>query len=293
MKHLCWILLIFVISFAARAELKTAGSPGLALSVTTSAYAAIDERQRIQELLLAQRKSISPLEPVDFNTLRAKADAVAAALKLNFKTHEIGGVLEFPAGGIRIAEMAFLYFRPLPRGERWTRQELKVSIHTPRKDLSGSIAGFTKQLEDAVPEAAPSNLIAPEKAIALLNRGPLESPTPQAPRKDPSEWKLTVQLLKVGAKYWAAAPDHHPFQSVYTGFRGIYREEPFFVSTAPRGKWIWWTIARHMLGNSRYKYVYEFIYMDAATGKATSHCAEQPKEWTPLTAVTCPPQQRR
>ena len=100
--------------------------------------------------------------------------------------------MEFPAGGVRIAEIAFVYFRPLPRGDRWTWEELRVSVHTPRKDLSGSMAGFTKQLEDAVPEAAPSSLIAPEKAIALLNRGAMDSPKPQEPRKDPSEWKLTV-----------------------------------------------------------------------------------------------------
>jgi hypothetical protein len=287
------IFLMMLIFFAARAEVDKAGSLGLALSVTTPAGAAVDERDRIQDLLRAQRQPIRPGEPVDFNTLRGKADAIATALKLNLKIHEIGGVLQFPSAGIRFAEIAFLYFRPLPRPERWTWEELKIAIHTPRKELSGSIAGFTKQLESAVPEAAPSNIIAPEKALALLNRGALESPTPQEPRKDPSEWKLNIQLLKVGAKYWAAAPDHYPFQSLNTGFTGIYREEPFFVSTAPRGNWIWWTIARHMPGNSRYKYVYEFIYMDAATGNATSHCAEQPREYTPLAATACPAQQRR
>jgi hypothetical protein len=74
-------------------------------------FAQLSKRATIT-LSLAGSALISPLEPVDFDTLRAKADAVAAALKLNFKTYEIGGVLEFPAGGIRIAEMAFLYFFP-------------------------------------------------------------------------------------------------------------------------------------------------------------------------------------
>jgi hypothetical protein len=218
------------------------------------------------------------------------ADAMAAKQSSKFKMHEIGIELHFPAAGIRIKEAAFHYFQPLHGEGRHTWEELRVSIETPRSpELKGSITGSRWKAEDAVPTAAPANIIAPEKAIALLNRAPMNTPKEQEPDKDKSRWTVTLQLIQIGAKYWGAGnPRHFPTASVHTGEKGTYRDEPFFAKTAPRSKWVWWTVVQHVTP-VRYKYVYEYIYMDAVTGKATSHCAEQPSPWKPLVAVACPP----
>src|SRR5205085_1745173 len=154
---------------------------------------------------------------------------------------QVGTVLEFPKGAIRIKEAEFLYFQTLPRGDRWTWEQLQIPVETPRKHsggyIDGTIAGFKRLFEDAVPTGAPANIIAPEKAIALLNRGPMNSPKPQKPIKDPNEWTLTVELIQIGAKYWAGNPSHVPTGALNTGEKGTYLEEPFFVKAAPRGKW--------------------------------------------------------
>jgi hypothetical protein len=42
------------------------------------------------------------------------------------------------------------------------------------------------------------------------------------------------------------------------------------MGTAPRGQWVWWTLVQHLVAGPRY----EFLYMHAVTGTATSHCAE-------------------
>jgi hypothetical protein len=307
MKRLCWILLtILIVLFGSRAEEREQVSPlrvVIFLSIGMPANAATPlgllprgpERDRLIEEL--RSKPFPPNEPVDFSSLRAKADAMAAKQSSSFKLHQVGTELEFPGGAPRITEGEFLYFQPVPRNSRWTWEELRVMVETPRKliggESPGSIMGSRSVFEDTVPTPAPSNMMAPEKAVALLNRGPMSSPFPQGPDRDSKRWRLRVQLIQIGAKYWAGNPRHVPTGSVNTGEKGTYLQEPFFVKTAPRGKWVWWTAAPHVVPGSRYKYIYEYIYMDAATGRATSHCAEQPSSYTPLVPVSCPPPQQR
>jgi hypothetical protein len=308
MKRLCRIFLAILICLTGSlAEEKDQAAPLRVVkfpSPVVSAYAATPlpllppgaERDRLIEEL--KQKWIPPQEPADFVSLRAKADAMAAKQSSSFKLHQVGTELEFPSGAVRIREVGFHYFQPLPHGQRWSWEELKVPMLAPVKlsgrESRGSIMGSRSLFEEAVPTPAPSNIIAPEKAITLLNRGPMSSPQGRELKKeDSSRWRLTVQLIHIGAKYWAGNPHHFPTSGVNTGEKGTYVEEPFFVKTAPRGKWVWWTVVQHLPGAGSYKYTYEYIYMDPVSGKATSHCAGQPVTYTPLVAVSCPPPHQR
>jgi hypothetical protein len=94
-----------------------------------------------------------------------------------------------------------------------------------------------------------------------------------------------VQLFQVGAKYRTEMGKNAPNSNIHTGHQGRYYEEPFFVKTAPSGKWVWWTVTGHAVAGKRY----EYIYIDAVTGKISSHCAEQSSIGTPLVPVPCAP----
>jgi hypothetical protein len=89
-----------------------------------------------------------------------------------------------------------------------------------------------------------------------------------------------MQLFEVGAKYWTGIGGRVPSRGPATGKD---TEEPFFVKTAPSGKWVWWTVTMHAVAGKRY----EYIYIDAVTGKISSHCVEASAD--DLVPVPCAP----
>jgi hypothetical protein len=252
------------------------------LGVASVAGAA--EVDRLNEEL--REKQLSPDEPIDFISLRKKADAMAARQHSSFKLHQVEIVFEFPSGTPRIDHADFHFFQPAPSGSgpRW--EELTIGVATPVKGvyrgwMPGHISGGRSRFDDPRPSPAPAHIIAPEEALRRLNRGPLTSRN-----------QLKVQLYHVGAKYWTGTVGWAPSNEVFTGHHGRPTEEPFFVKTAPRGKWVWWTVAHHDVPGTRGVAAgtrYEYIYMDAVTGNASSHCAEQPTQNTPLVPVPCAP----
>jgi hypothetical protein len=130
-------------------------------------------------------------------------------------------------------------------------------------------------------------MLAPEEVIRRLGRGPLAPPTltePDVRHPKPERWAFVVQLIQVGAAYWAGRPGLHPNMLGWTSPPA----EALFAATAPQGQWVWWTLVQHLVVGPRY----EFLYMDAITGAATSQCADQvgqgPRN-ADLVAVACPP----
>jgi hypothetical protein len=232
------------------------------------------EVDRLKEEL--REKELLANEPIDFTSLRKRADAMAARQSSSFKLHQVEIVFEFPSGMPRIEHVDFHYFQPAPRGSGPGLEELRVGVSITvkyRYKYPGRISGSRRMFDDPRPSPAPANIIAPEEALRRLNRGPMTS----------GGNTLQVQLFQVGAKYWAGNPGWHPSSSVHTRHKGLIIEEPFFVKTAPLGKWVWWTVTKHVAAGTRY----EYIYIDAVTGNATSHCAEQPV--SPLVPVPCAP----
>ena len=264
MKHWGWMAII-LLSFVS-----VAGG----CSKSESSNGA--ERDRLNEEL--NEKELPVNEPIDFISLRKKADAMAARQHSSFELFQVEIQFEFPSSTPRIDHVHFHYFRPVPGSRPW--EEMKVAVLTPHKGVYGKwspgrIQGWRETHDDPRPGPAPANIIAPEEALRRLNRG----------ATNPGGDKLAVQLFQIGAKYWRGNVDQYPTYAISTGHSGRYYEEPFFVKTAPSGKWVWWTVAQHRVAGTRY----EYIYMDAITGKATSHCAEQPSSSAPLVPVPCAP----
>lgn len=251
-----------------------------------------------------RERPISTNEPVDFAFLRKKADAMAARQHSSFRLHQIDTLLEFRAEKPRITQANLYYSRPAAGPTRSGWEVLQVGIYTPVEHdpgrwSPGNISGSTGTFDDPRPDPAPANIIAPEEAIARLHRGTMTSPSgggPESLPKDRSQWRLSVKLIRIGAKYLVATPGWRPpgdprlipssgIDESRNSSPTFFSEEPFFVKTAPSGKWVWWTVVQHVVRGRRY----EYIYMDAVTGKPTSHCAEQPRPYTPLISVPCAP----
>lgn len=239
--------------------------------------AGATEADRLKEEL--GEKELPANEPIDFTSLRKRADAMAARQNSSFRLHQVEIVFEFPSGTARIDHADFHYFRPAPRVgvslPGWEELDVGLAITVKYGYKSpGRISGGRQMFDDPRPSPAPTHIIAPEEALRRLNRGPLTSRN-----------QLKVQLYQVGAKYWTGTVGWAPSNEVFTGHHGRPTEEPFFVKTAPRGKWVWWTVAQHDVPGTRL----EYIYIDAVTGKISSHCAEQSATHTPLVPVPCAP----
>jgi hypothetical protein len=274
-----------------------------AISGAVGDFAQISGRKeahdRAQDLT---QKKLAPDEQIEFASLRKKADGIAASQHQNFKLYQTE--VEFEANSLRISQVDFRYFRLMPGGgssQAWEQLLMHVStggrIRTGRTlghTYPGTISGSRQTFSDPRPAtAAPGNVLTPDEAIRRLNRSPLMSPEyvtlkgggpdPRRYRRevkdvnDPSVFKLKVQLIQVGAKYYSignvtlspTTADAWPKWVRQTNQPSIY--DVFFKKTAPEGKWIWWTVTLYPnLPGERY----EYIYMDALTGKATSHCAE-------------------
>jgi hypothetical protein len=257
-----------------------------------------DAKQRAEE---RRQQQLSPDQPIDFVSLRKKADDLAARQQSNFKLHQ--AEVEFASGTLRLNQVNFHYFHPTPAGgatSKWERLQVNVNTggkvttgKTVRSSYPGTIGASRQAFSYPLPTAAPANIINPVDAVRRLNRGPLTSPfSSPSYRKDPSEWKLHVQLIRVGAQYMAGTVTLSPPGP--GRIRWIERaiqpsiHDPFFKQTAPAGQWVWWTVAQHTdTPGERY----EYIYMDASTGNATSHCAEPsgPRDATVAVPVPCAP----
>ena len=103
---------------------------------------------------------------------------------------------------------------------------------------------------------------------------------PGGVRHRSEDWRLHVQLIKVGAGYSAGLP---PLSPTWRLGDGSFGRDPFFNETAPKGKWVWWTMTQHPGAGGEQL---EYIYVDAVTGEATSSCGEP--QIDRLVRVPCP-----
>jgi hypothetical protein len=262
-----------------------------AISGAVTTFASMSGQSAQHERLASlSQQAIAVDAPVDFATLRAKADAMAASQSAAFKLHQVE--VELASSTLRIEEAVFHYSRPAPpRGgpaSGW--EEIAVHVWTPRTIVAsrsyttpGKIMGVHSEFSDPRPTPAPASVLAPDEAARRLNREPLPSPTGSGRvARDVKSWKLRVQLIHVGATYEAGMPQLAPTWREGSGSFG--GRDPFFNETAPKGKWVWFTITQHpnVAGEQL-----EYIYVDALTGQATNHCGEP--QGRRLAAVPCEP----
>jgi HTH-type transcriptional regulator/antitoxin HigA len=257
-----------------------------------------DAKQRGEE---RRQQQLPPDQPIDFLSLRKKADDLSARQHRDFKLHQIE--IEFASSTLRINQAHFHYFHPLPGGavnSRWER--LQVSINTggtvttgktTRSSYPGTIGASRQAFGDPLPTAAPGNILNPEDAVRRLNRGTITAPfSSPSYGKHPDQWKFFLQLIRVGAQYMAGTVTMSPPGAGRIKWieRAIQPSihDPFFRQTAPAGKWVWWTVAQHADAPGER---YEYVYIDAVTGKFTSQCAEPSGSRTATVAVpvSCTP----
>jgi hypothetical protein len=261
-----------------------------AISGTVTSFADMSGRASQHEALASLREQeIAVDAPIDFATLRQKADAMAASQSPAFKLHQVE--VELASSTLRIEEAVFHYSRGAPpRGgpaSGW--EEIAVHVWTPRTigagrtyTRPGKIMGVHSEFSDPRPTPAPAGVLAPDEAIRRLNREPLPAPSSSGISRDVKSWRLHVQLINVGAAYSAGLPGLAPTWREGEGSFG--GRDAFFNDTAPKGTWVWFTITQHPnVGGEQL----EYVYIDAVTGRATSHCGEP--QGRRLVAVPCAP----
>jgi len=244
--------------------------------VASTAHAGAREQQA------ALRQDIPENAPTDFASLRQRADALAASQGGGFTLHEIG--VRLASTTLRIEDIVFTYARGPATG--WDM--LTAHIEPPQRSrpgrLSGEISNGQVRHQRPRPAPVPAGILAPDEALRRLNRGPMAGSAEafQKTRLPPAAgWHVDMQLIKIGAHSFAGSPAHRPH---WTGYSGI--DDPMFDETAPKGAWVWWTIVLNRTG--RPGETYEYIYIDAVSGRATSYCAE-PSGPRRLSRVSCAP----
>lgn len=244
-----------------------------------------------------------PLDaPADFGSLRARADALAAGQDTAFRLFQVETELE--SATLRIMQAHFRYVRPL--GRDWEQLDVGISTggrirmgQTLGRPWPGRIGGSrTTFSAPAPPGPAPARLIAPEEAIRRLNRArptgafgkPGQGSAPSYLR-DPSQWRLLVQLLHTGARHEIGHVELSPLRDHVPWPRRHVQpalDDTFFQKTAPRGAWVWWTVLQAPDAPMQRL---EYVYMDPASGQATSACADGTGSsgqgsWTPAPCPT-------
>jgi hypothetical protein len=217
----------------------------------------------------------------DFASLRKAADAYALKDKPGSKLWRIDVTASYENGSLEILEEVFYYFYeqqvdlgamrvhvlplegmhlPKVEGRDWQRQSVEKWQTTP----------------------VPANVLSPEEALRRLNRK-----IPRDPYRSPMgllqgnryRGLFDLKLVQVGA----AIADSSRTQvqwNVLASAMGVRGDMGFFARTAPHNRWVWWTIveqdrpdpASNPKGVGKPLRVMEYIYIDAITGKAESHC---------------------
>ncbi len=237
--------------------------------LTSGVSSAEAERRKAQleERLLPQNTA------GDFVSLRKEADASATAQHPNFRLYQVELDMG-PPPLYRVKEGDFHYFREIPplgmgtaaSPPGWEELEVHVIHAYEGWRISG---GRGEQFLDrgTPPTPVPANILSPEEAFRRLKRGLVAPYTEGQAPTGPTD--LSIQLIQGVPTYF--------IRRLIGPRSGVTEKEDgrFFKDTDPQGKWTWWTVAQHVgLPGARY----EYLYLDAVTGQATSHCAEAQAE---------------
>jgi hypothetical protein len=130
----------------------------------------------------------------------------------------------------------------------------------------------------------PGKIVSPEEAIRQLNReipgDPYRRPKPATPAFRNRVDLFDLRLVKIGDARSANSRQEFKWAGLALFFGFASPRDQFFARTGPLGKWIWWTRVEldrpDTASNPRRagtpRKVLEYIYIDALTGKAESHC---------------------
>jgi hypothetical protein len=243
--------------------------------------------------------------PADFPSLRKAADDFAAKAKPGFNLLKVELTASNARKSLQINDGDFHYFGPIDKMTYrvpgvTTRigdmQMLRVLVRPLEGAHYPKVVGDPYQLpiDEGVWQMTPvpRNILSAEDAIRRLNRDipgdPYRRPRVGAPH-DPNRRDLfELKLVQIGDARTASSRDQFKWVGMSAAFGFRANQAEFFAKTGPLGKWIWWTRVeqdrpdpaadRRRAGTPRR--VSEYIYIDAVTGKAESHC--HGADWKPI-----------
>jgi hypothetical protein len=211
--------------------------------------------------------------PRDFASIRKAADAFAAQSKPGSKLWRIDLTGSYDGASFQIQEGEFHYFL-LAKGDVdlfSAKVKSLEGMHLPQIDRGKY--GMDFRVEEWQTTPVPGNVRSPDDVLRRLNR-PI--------RGEPGRGLIYLKLVQAGSAL-ANSPRRLGQWNLLADALGVRRADVlFFARTAPHGQWIWWTVVEQdrppgsvpRLGTRRrvQEYIYqEYIYVDAVTGKATSH----------------------
>jgi hypothetical protein len=235
--------------------------------------------------------------PGDFASLREAADAVARKEKPGFKLLKVDLTASHQDAQLQIHGSEFYYFGAIEKlagtipgvTTRVGDMEL-LRVHVRR--LDGMPLPKIESEPSKIPIdadawemlAVPTRIVSPEEAIRRLHRtipgDPYRSPKPGLPVYRDRPDLFDLKLVKIGDARSASARERFRWAGLSSFFGFARPRDEFFARTGPLGKWIWWTRveqdrpdpASNPKGVGKPRRVMEYIYIDALTGQAESHC---------------------
>jgi hypothetical protein len=235
--------------------------------------------------------------PGDFASLRTAADDVARKASAGFKLLKVDLTASHQDVHLQIYGSEFYYFGAIAKlagripGVTTRVGDLELlrvrvrrleGIPLPHIESEPSKIAIDEEAWEMT--AVPTRIISPEEVIQRLNRtipgDPYRGPKPGLPayRERPDLFEL--KLVKIGDARAASARERFRWAGLSAFFGFARPRDEFFVRTGPVGKWIWWTRveqdrpdpASNPQGVGKPRRVMEYIYIDALTGQAESHC---------------------
>jgi hypothetical protein len=220
----------------------------------------------------------------DFASLRRAADGFAEKSQPGSKIWRIDVTASYESGALEIHEEVFYYFYEQPQGLNVMKvhvlpQEATDLPKVERRNWAGLLS-----VEQWLMTPMPENVLPPEEALRRLKRSlpgdPHRSQTGLLQARD-YRGLFDLKLVHAGAALADSSRNQFQWNTLATSLgmkSGLMAQ--FFARTAPHGKWVWWTVVEQdrpypgsdpkRAGTARR--MLEYIYIDAITGKATSHC---------------------
>jgi hypothetical protein len=235
--------------------------------------------------------------PGDFDSLRKAADDFAKKEAPGFRLLKVDLTASHQRRQFQIHDSEFHYFGSIKKLDYkipgvTTRvgdmELLRVRVrplegmHLPKIESEPYKISIDEDAWQMVP--VPNKIVSPEETIRQLNReipgDPYRRPKPGIPgyRDHPDLFEL--KLVKIGDARSASSRERFRWAGLSSFFGFARPRDDFFARTGPLGKWIWWTRVEQNrpdpASNPRRagtpRKVLEYIYIDALTGKAESHC---------------------
>jgi hypothetical protein len=235
--------------------------------------------------------------PGDFASLRKAADDFAKKAAPGFQLLKVELTASHQRRQFQIHDSEFHYFGSIKKLDHkipgvTTRvgdlELLRVRVrplegmHLPKIDSEPYTIPIDESAWQMTP--VPGKIVSPEEAIRQLNRevpgDPYRRPKPAMSGSRHRTDLFELKLVKIGDASSAKSRQEFKWAGLSLFFGFARPRDEFFAKTGPLGKWIWWTRVEQdrpdPASNPRRagtpRKVLEYIYIDALTGKAESHC---------------------